>query len=87
MGVSWFMPAMADTEKPDKRPNCDWLTNKGKPTEKKCGSEESLNRIVRRNWLGAKNEHNICDTHRNDALKKWNWESVDKPNPSRTTGV
>lgn len=71
--------ATVEQEKPDPRPKCDWVTNKGKPSEKECGSERELYKVTRKGGWGATRNNDICQDHILDAHKKWSIDSAEKP--------
>lgn len=71
---------MAETEKVDKRPACDWPLeyNVTNGTTKRCGSEERIYNVTRRVYPppAPPTDTPICEKHLPDAIREWHFESA-----------
>lgn len=71
---------MAEEEKPEKRPACDYKISD--PSGRKpCGSEEDIHIVKGTTPYGRKAETPICGPHRIDVVKKYNWDTIEPWRP------
>jgi hypothetical protein len=74
---------MATTEQIEKRPACDWPINSmgpdGKPNGRTqpCGSEERVFEVKGHGKSGYPKTSKVCSKHIPNAIKEWNWDSVE----------